>query len=217
MFRLFTRPAGRPRTVRPQVRTRLRLETLEARANPAAPILQSVRADWGDEHFVVISGMVQDETPGQAVIHVAGAVQANGGVGEGGQFAIALKLTGTGPVYVRAGDTEGLYSGMLVFHYGDPAPAPGGNQPLLSDVSIIRDENGLWHIHGHVDNTSPIGTIIRVISGPGDSPGQTGTVDVDGNFDIVLDVPDGSSGAISIIAINQDKGDESDPWDGFVG
>jgi len=216
MFRLFTRPAGRPRTVRPQVRTRLRLETLEARANPAAPMLVNLKADWGDEHFVVISGTVQDEAPGEAVIHVGGAVQADGGVAEGGQFAIALKLTGTGPVYLRARDNEGLFSDPFVFHYGDPAPAPS-TQPVLSDVSIIRDENGLWHIHGHVDNTSPIGTIIRIITGPGDSSGQTGTVDVDGNFDIVLDVPAGGSGAISIIAINQDKGEESDPWDGFVG
>src|SRR4051794_16801164 len=108
MFRLFTRPAGRPRTVRPQVRNALRLETLEARANPTAPVVLNLRSDWGDEHFVVISGTIQDEAPGQAVIQVRGAAQADIAVSEGGDFAMSLKPMGTGPIYLRALDNEAL-------------------------------------------------------------------------------------------------------------
>src|SRR5829696_6517871 len=45
MRSLFSR---RPRNVRPHGRTRLRLQTLEARANPTAPVLTDVSADWSD-------------------------------------------------------------------------------------------------------------------------------------------------------------------------
>jgi hypothetical protein len=215
MFRLFTRPAGRPRTVRPQVRTPLRLECLEARANPAAPVLTGMKANWGNENYVVVSGVVQDECPALAMIHFGGSTQGKVQVGEDGEFVIALARTGAGRLYLRAEDEEGLISGTKSFGYGDSQVPPAGTQPVLGGVGISRGEDGLWHIRGHVDNTSPIGSIIKVIRGPGDSSGQTGVVDAEGNFDIVLDV--GEGGAISISANDQDSGTESDPWDGLVG
>jgi hypothetical protein len=216
MFGLFTRLARRPRTLRRPLRTALRLEFLEARANPAAPVLTGMKADWGNEQFVVISGVIQDESPGSALIHVGGSAQGDVHVGNGGAFSIALKTTGTGAIYLRAEDNEQLKSGVQSVSYGDATPVSAGNHPVLSGVSIIRDENGLWHIRGHVDSTSPIGTVIKIVSGPGDTGGQSGIVDVDGNFDIVLDIRDGS-GSISIIAANGETGDQSDPWDGLVG
>jgi len=216
MFSLFARLADRHRTIRPQVRIPLRLECLEARANPAAPVVTNVTAAWGDEHIVVLRGNVQDETIGQAVMQVAGAVQLGAAVDQGGTFVVALRTTGTGPIYFRAEDNQ-LTSEPITIDYGKPAPDPVVNEPGLSDVTISRGDDGLWHIHGHVGNSSPIGTIIEILNGPGNTSGQTGAVDLDGSFDIVLDLPEGSGGVITIIGIDGESGGQSDPWDGLIG
>src|SRR4051794_3780077 len=107
MFGLFTR---RPPVVRRQHRTKLRLESLEARANPAAPVLSAVTASWADPGMVVITGKVNDEALGTAVLHVTGATQADVSLGGKDNFMIALKTNGSGSLYLRTTDQEGWAS-----------------------------------------------------------------------------------------------------------
>src|SRR3954454_2299822 len=88
----------RPRIVRPPTRAALRLESLEARANPAAPALSGVSADWTQPGVVVITGQVIDETPATAHVQVGGAATGDFTVDASGEFTLCLKTMGTGPV-----------------------------------------------------------------------------------------------------------------------
>jgi hypothetical protein len=216
MFGVFSRPVRRPRNVRPQVRTTLRLESLEARANPAAPVMSNLSADWGNEQVVMISGHVVDDTGAGGVVHVSGAAQGNILLGTGGQFAAALKVTGTGSVYLQAENVGHEMSPSQTIHFGEKIVPPAGQSAVIGDVTITQGSDGSWHIRGHVDNTSPIGTIVKIINGPGDTTGVSGSVDVDGSFDIIVKLNPDDQGAISIIAIDGD-GNQSDPWDGTIG
>jgi hypothetical protein len=217
MLRLFDRWARSPRRGIPRARLALRLESLEARANPAAPVLSGVSADWGENNVVVISGVIQDETPSSAHVEVAGAAVGDFTVNERGQFTVLLKGDGPGSIYFRAADNDGLYSAAMTLGREQRIITPVGDHPSLRDVEIIQDGSGDWHIRGHVDGSSPIGTIIKIINGPSDSSGQTGEVNSDGSFDIIINTPpDSQGGGISIIAVDPD-GNESDTWDGILG
>jgi hypothetical protein len=125
----------------------------------------------------------------------------------------------TGQVVVdEGGDGSSANGGASVANNvavrtGKPAVAPG-----LSNVTISQSEDGTWHIKGHVDGGAPIGTIIQVVSGPGNTAGSTATVDADGNFDLGVQLDPGTpGGAITINAINQTTGTTSDPWTGLIG
>jgi hypothetical protein len=223
MIGWLTRPARRrPRTVPLRARATLRLESLEARANPAAPVLSGVAAKWVDTNVVYIAGTVQDENPATAVVHLGGGVQQDIRPDASGNFSIFAKSDGTSTVYVRATDDEGLASGTAAVQFGQAVTKTGSDQtritlatgePVLNDVTISRDDNGVWHIRGHVDGTSPIGTVIKIINAPDGTQAESGAVNDDGSFDIVINV--GGSGAISIIAVDG-NGNQSDAWDGTI-
>ncbi|HEY1376504.1 MAG TPA: hypothetical protein VGF55_06900 [Gemmataceae bacterium] len=227
MFGLFSRPGRRPRTVHRPVRPRLCVQALEARANPSAPVLSNVAASWtGDGRQVVISGTVMDENPGTVAVHVTGAAQDNFHPDAHGNLLIYVNVADTGSVYVQAQDDQNLMSSTTTIQNGIDLSSNSSGQaesgyaagkPVLRDVTITN-ENGVWHIRGNVDNTSPVNTIIEIIGSsiPGET-GNTVTVNPDGSFDIgiVLD-PKSTGGSISIIAIDQDTGEQSDQWDGMI-
>jgi hypothetical protein len=187
MLGLFSRPVRRPRNVQSQLRTRLRLESLEGRAVPAALTTNLATSSWTPGSTLVLTGKVQDDSD-------------------------------TGASSGQTTDTTAASGGTAA------APGrPGGGQqqgvkPLLQNVTVTQTEDGVWHIRGHVDGASPVGTIVEVVNGPGNSTGATTTVDADGNFDIgiVLD-PGTPGGSISIDAVNQTTGNHSDPWSGLIG
>jgi len=223
MFGLWTRPVRRrPRTVPAWARTSLRLESLEARANPAAPVLAGVGVKWLDTNVVYIAGTIQDAQPGTALVHLTGSVEQVVEPAADGQFSMFVKIGGAGPIYVQATDNVGLSSGTAAIQYGQPVTTLGSDrvtlaapgQPVLGDVTISQDANGQWHIRGHVDNVSPIGTVIKIINAPDGTTAESGAVNEDGSFDIVINV-NGGGGAISIIAISGD-GTQSDAWDGTI-
>jgi hypothetical protein len=128
-----------------------------------------------------------------------------------------LKTAGTGGLYVRALDAAGVTSTPLSYLPGTQVMvAAAAESPTLGDISISHEQDG-WHIRGHVDGGS-IGSIIKIINGPSGSAGQTGNIGDDGSFDIIIQLPpDGTGGGISIIAIDQDTGSQSDQWDGMLG
>jgi hypothetical protein len=231
MFGLLSRPARRPRTVRRPVRPALRVEALEARANPAAlvltamtaPVLTHMAASWEGANHVTISGTVLDQDPAQAVIHVTGATQTDVHADASGNFVVSLETNGTDPVYVQVQDAGNLLSGTTTIQQGvdlqaTNLAAPTAEQPALRDVTITC-EGGTWHIRGHVDGGSPLGTVIKIISSsiPG-REGNTVEVNPDGSFDIGINLdPNSPGGSISIIAIDGDTGNESGQWDGIIG
>jgi hypothetical protein len=229
MFGLFTRPSRRrPRNVRRiAARPTLRVEALEARANPAAPVLTNLSASWSGTNSVMITGQVQDDHQTGAVVDFGGAVTAAVHTDPKGNFMVALKTTGSGPVNIQAVDDVGVASPVGTVAYGS-SPTTGATSTATATSTangtssfgggtITNDGNGWWHIHGNVNTDNPLGTIIKISSSVTGVDGSTTAVNSDGTFDISFQLnPDTPGGAISITAIDQTTGTTT-VWDGWIG
>jgi hypothetical protein len=229
MFGLFTRPSRhRPRNVRRiAARPALRVEALEARANPAAPVLTNLSATWSGANSVLITGQVQDDHQTAAIVHFTGAGTADVHTDGRGNFMVALKTSGSGPVDIQAVDDVLAASPVGTAQYGS-APTTGSTggtavptsngAPKITGVTITNTGNGWWHIHGTVDTNNPLGTIIKITSQVDGVDGTGTTLNEDGSFDISFQLdPTTAGGAISIIAIDQSNGNTSNGWDGWIG
>lgn len=218
MFGFFTRPARRHRVVRSVAGPRLALEQLETRATPAAPVLSNVKALWSDPNHVTISGQVTDENVWSSIVHLGGAGQGGARVSSTGEFTVYATVATDAPISLTVVDSEQLTSSTeyLANNVSTGTDSVQSQNPILRDVRITN-EGGIWHIRGRVQNGSPIGTIIKILSTIPSANGQISTVEnPDGTFDIGIILPPGSAGgSISIIAINPD-GSQSDAWDGKI-
>ena len=194
MFGLFSRPTRRPRHIRrTPVRPALRVEALEARANPDAnPTLSNVAAVWTSPTQVVITGTVIDasasampsstDTSGAAapavVIVGGGASPTTTTTNAQGNFTVTANVAPGGTVLVAAQPITATAP--------TPVTVVAAGQPTLSNVTIT-EEGGAWHIRGQVAGGDPIGLIITIISQDPTTNGQTNVVEnPDGSFDITI-------------------------------
>jgi hypothetical protein len=211
MFGIFSRP-NRPtrNTRRTTARTTLRVEALEARANPdSTPVLTAVTATWSDPTHVVISGTVTDDTATTSTVLVGGATTATITTTTSGTFTTALVLNQPGTVLLAApiAQTTGI----------TPITAVTEGQPTLSNVTITQID-GTWHIRGNVTGGDPVGTVIHIISSIPSINGQTSVVtNPDGSFDIGLNLPPGTPGGSISIVLDDGDGVTFDNWAGFIG
>jgi hypothetical protein len=187
----------------------LRIEALEARANPTAAGLGDVTTTWTSPTQVVITGTVTD-TSAPTTVLVGGAATAAVPTSPTGNFSVALNLNQAGGAVVLAAQPAESNAQA-------PVTVVADGRPTLSNVTITQ-EDGVWHIRGQVVGGTPGATIIQIIS---TIPSVNGTTQVvenpDGSFDIGITLPEGSAGgSISIRAIDQTTGDESDLWSGFI-
>ena len=215
MFGLLSRSVRRPRTVQSPIRTQLRMESLEARANPAAPVLSGVSVAWSGESVAVITGTIHNDEAGSTILHVSGAANQTVQVGPGGQFMVTVRTDGHDTLRLAAENGSHLFSTVREFEEGEGINPPQGEQAAIGNISITQDTNGNWHIRGNLNapGTSQIGNIIRIVSG---GTGEANVAD-DGSFDIVVNMDPGvSGGGISIIAIDG-NGDQIVGWDGTIG
>ncbi len=213
MFGLFTRPTRRPRnTRRTSVRPVLRVEALEARANPDAnPTLSNVTAVWTSATQVVISGTVNDASASTTptTVLVGGATTAAVTTNPQGNFTVALTVAQPGTLLVAAEPTTAAATPVTVIAAG---------QPTLSNVTITQGDDGAWHIRGQVTGNNPIGTVITIISSIPSINGETNVVEnPDGTFDIGIILPSGTPGGSISITLGDGDGDVFDQWDGAIG
>jgi hypothetical protein len=210
MFGIFSRP-NRPtrNTRRTTARTTLRVEALEARANPdASPILTGVTATWSDATHVVISGTVSDETAGATTVLVGGAASTSVTTNPQGAFTAALTLNQPGTVLLAVPTTETGITPITIVTEG---------HATMSNVTITQT-GGIWHIQGTVTGPDPVGTVITIITTIPGGNGQTTIVtNPDGSFDIGLTLPPGTSGGSISLILGDGDGTTFDQWNGFIG
>jgi hypothetical protein len=211
MFGLFSRPTRRPRkTRRPSLRPALRVEALEARANPdTSPTLTAVTATWTNATQVVISGTVTDTTSPTTVL-VGGAASTSVTTTATGTFTTTLNLDQSGGTILLAAQPTLITSPT-------PVTIIAQGQPVLSNVKIQLID-GVWHITGQVVGGNPVGTVITIISSIPGVNGQTNVVDnADGTFDIGIYLPDGTPGGSISISLGDGNGNTFDQWDSSIG
>jgi hypothetical protein len=108
MVGLLSRPSRRQPRRRPY-RPALRLQWLESRDCPAAPVLgMSIRVIDGGH--VEVSGYVRDDDPASAVVHFGGAGQGEARPAADGSYLAVLPATVGGAVTGWAVDGDGLTS-----------------------------------------------------------------------------------------------------------
>jgi hypothetical protein len=207
----FSRPSRRPRSVRrTPVRPVLRVESLETRANPSAPALTVVHANWSDPNDVVVTGTVSDAHPGttQVTVYSEGSL-ASAFASTAGGFMVSLHTDTPGPAYIQAHNDQGRDS-AVVMDTSNPG-GTGESAPTIGNINITNS-NGQWVITGTVTGGTPGATVITV---GGAGSGQTVVDDPGGSFKIGISVNNG--GFISITATNIETGDSSDPIDTPIG
>jgi hypothetical protein len=209
MLRLFSRPVGRPRNVRrPPARPVLRVETLETRANPSAPVLTVVHPTWSDPNDIVVTGTVSgDNTATTQVTVYSGGALASAYASSAGGFTVSLHTNAPGPDYIQAHNDQGQDS-AVVMDTSNPAGV-GTTAPTIGNVTVTWS-NGGWVISGTVTGGSPGSTIINV-GGTGGNNGGTVLQNGDGTF--TIGITSGPGGVVSITATNGDTGATSDPVD----
>jgi hypothetical protein len=182
MIGLFPRPARRrTRPARAALGSRLRLEHLETRDCPAAPVLTSTSVTAAAGGQVLVQGVVQDDNPTSAVIHLSGAAQADIHPDATGHYSIQLTPTGSGSIVVQAADPTGASSGTVAM----PQLSMGATQMGLQITSIeVVNDDGYWTIRGTVSGGTPDGTTIHIGSTNPNLNGQTVDVNTDGGFEI---------------------------------
>jgi hypothetical protein len=190
-----------------------------ASTTTAAPILINTSASWVDPYDVVIAGTVVDANPQGTVVYVAGSSTAAVLPDQNGFFSTVLKTNGSGPVYLQAQDSAGMYSGAIAFNYSTNTVVMASNMatPVISGVTITL-ENGVWHIRGQVMNSTPIATVIQITTNiPGQDGRPTVVENADGTFDIGITLdPSSPGGSFSIVAVNEDTGAVSQAWNGYI-
>jgi hypothetical protein len=203
LMHLFHRPVRR-RPSRLTRGSRLRLERLDARDCPAAPVLTSTSVSWLTNGQVLVRGTVQDENPAGVVIHLSGGLVGSATADATGRYSVQLTPTAAGALYVQALDTEGLTSAtqtMPAVMDQTPPPPPREEGGLrITDIEITN-EGGIWKITGKVEGLLP-GTVVRIDSSNPDWNGRTVAIeDPDGGFEIGHVPTTGDpGGSIGIIA-----------------
>lgn len=178
---------------------RLSVTRLEDRDCPAAPGLADFAArQLGD--YWVLSGRVTDEAPGQATVAITGDASGAARMYSDGKFEFIVQKSGTGTVYARATDIEGLQSEVA----GAAIGLPSGNQaPHISlNVSYLNQRN--VRLSGTVYDESP--TNLTVTLGgkvSGNTVTTTGgwfTIDLaaSGLGDVTASVTDGQGVASNV-------------------
>jgi len=213
MLRLFSRPHRRPRnTRRLSARPVLRVEALETRANPSAPVLTIVHPTWSDANDIVVTGTVSDAHPGTTQVTVySGGALASAYANDAGGFTVSLHTSTPGAAYIQAHNDQRQDSAVVM-----DTSNPGGatsSAPTIGNVRVTQTDGG-WVITGTVTGGSPGNTSISA-GGTGGN-GNTVLEGTDGSFSIGITI-NGPGGTITITATNADSGEASDPVDVIVG
>jgi hypothetical protein len=123
MLSLFRRQsAARTKAVTRSPWPRLRLEALEGRDCPAAPVIGNLSVVQGQGHNVVIMGSVQDEAPSSVQLNFSGVVSGTNWAQYNGQFNAMLNASAVGTVTVTATDTQGQTSAPVSFTFTNAGP-----------------------------------------------------------------------------------------------
>lgn len=164
-------------SLRSPLRTWLHLERLEGREVPAAPTLSAVSMRLlGD--YLVITGTVQDESPGQAEVEVSGAESGFATVRSDGSFEFITESNG-GMITLRAEDNENLESDPLT---QSVAPPPENQAPYITIMSVTYGASKQITVVGQVYDENPSGLTVTL---SGTASGTT-TADENGQYRVTL-------------------------------
>lgn len=157
-----------------------RLESLESRDCPAAPVISSFTATQVAGQQVLLSGTVSDEAPAGVTVSFTGAASGSALVNSAGQFSVTLSLGAISVIHAQALDGESLLSAVV-----DETPANDG--PVITDFfgEQIGGPGNLWTFSGYVDDESPEGLTV-VLGGIPSLENVTVTVDETGWFSITV-------------------------------
>jgi hypothetical protein len=180
MLRWFTRS---PRT--PQSRqARPWLEALEARDCPAAPVISQLNIVYGTGRTVTIQGTVQDDHPDTCAIALGGVVSGTAPVAVDGTFSVTTQATGLGTATATVTDDQQLTA--------EATALVESKAPDITNFRVVQGQGGLWIFSGQVVDESP--TTARVqLAGCQAFQNAAVTVNADGTFSVVVNVPAGQN------------------------
>lgn len=158
---------------------RLGLERLEGRETPAAPVISSVDARILGNHLIV-TGMVQDESPGTVNVNLGGSVSATVSPSSTGYFQYITGYTdSTATITGSATDNESLTSGSFAMTVFPPLE----NQAPFITLGVSYGTQRTVTLSGVVYDESPGGLTVTITGSAGN---YTATTNSSGNYSITV-------------------------------
>lgn len=149
MLRLFTRNHSSRPALPMQRKVKLRLEHLETRDCPAAPVLGMSAAPTNVGKQVQIQGTVQDENPAGVTITLSGVVSGSITPKADGTYSYVTTASGLGTITAVARDQESLSSNSVSAQITSATPSmslvlnKGPNGTSVSGVVTDEARGGL--------------------------------------------------------------------------
>ena len=165
--------AGQLRRIRPC------LEQLETRDCPSA-VITSLSAVSSDGQTVLISGTVQDESPGGCVVQTTGAASIAIQVNANGTFTATVPVSTEIMLQAKATDQQGLTSDQVETKVDLP--------PQILNFVGTHGTGNYWTFTGKVVDETPLTCHVQL---GGVTALQTATVQInaDGTFSVTVEMP----------------------------
>jgi hypothetical protein len=163
-----------------------RLEALENRSCPAAPVMSLAAAAAGNT-MVTLSGVVQDEAPAGLWIWFSGAYTGCAETDSSGAFSVTITPDQAGTVFATVYDGEG--------YMGDAAVELQNAMPMIVDFVATPGTGNYWTFSGRVLDEACEGLEVTLWGCPS-IDGLTVTVDANGEFSVSVQLEEGEGGYI---------------------
>jgi hypothetical protein len=176
-------------TFMPTPRYRPRLETLEDRACPAAPVIHFYAIP--EEPNFVLEGQVTDEDPGGLTVHFSGVYQGSATTCAYGWFSFLIEPAMLGMIYADVTDAEGLAA--------TASTEVVSEAPRILDFQASREVFNVWVFSGRVEDEYVPGATVR-LSGLPSLEGVIVAVEPDGTFSYTIELAEGEQGTACAVA-----------------
>lgn len=163
-----------------------RLEALENRSCPAAPVMSLATTAAGNT-MVTLSGVVQDEAPAGLWVSFSGAYTGWTETDSSGAFSVTVTPNEAGTVFATVYDGEG--------YMGDAAVELQNVMPMILDFTAVHTDQNTWIFSGRVSDESPDGLEVTLWGCPS-IDGLTVIVGADGTFSVSVQLEEGEGGYI---------------------
>ena len=158
---------------------RPRLERLETRDCPAAPIIGAMYSEASPRWFTV-AGHVEDEAPAGLCVSFSGVYAGTATVNSEGNFSLTFPPSELGALTVTVTDNENLTGSQTIYLCS--------NMPAISDFTAVRTVNNVWTFSGRVGDEFPAGMVVK-FGGLIELQNQAATVNADGTFSLTIELP----------------------------
>lgn len=154
------------------------------------PVLSNLQITYGTQKNITITGTLSDLDAAGRTINFMGAASGSTTTNSSGQFSYTTSTANLGTLTVSGTDLWG--------QQGSSDLSIASNIPVIENFAVYNNVGNIWRFEGHVADEYAPGLTIR-FGGNAWMTGRTTTVDANGNFSLVVELPEGATGTVTAV------------------